>query len=84
MNQITEKMKEMRSLVEDVRRKLDGMCEIYRVNIMGLMLNFQESRQVSERDMRDVVSVADSRLIENSERDNQQENVLNLLNEAAR
>ena len=33
MNQITEKMQEMRSLVnEDVQGKLDGMCEMYRVD----------------------------------------------------
>ena len=83
LNQITDKMQEMRSLVnEDVQRKLDGMCEMYRVDIRGLMLNSQESHQVLERDMRDVVSVVDSRLIEHNERNNQQENVLNLLNEA--
>ena len=76
-------MQEMRSLVnEDVRRKLDGVCEMYRVDVRGLMLNFRESRQVLERDMRDVVSAADSRLIDNNERNNQKENVLGLLNEA--
>ena len=83
LNRITEKMQEMRSLVnEDVQMKLDGMCEMYRVDIRGLMLNFQESRQFSARDMRDVASAVDSRLIENNGRNNQQENVLNLLSEA--
>ena len=35
-NHITEEMQEVRSLVnEDVQRKLDGMCEMYRVDIRG-------------------------------------------------
>ena len=73
----------MRSLVkEDVQRELDGMREMYRVDRRGLVLNFQESHLVLERDMRDVVSVVDSRLIGRNVRNNQQENALNLLNEA--
>ena len=76
-------MQEMRSLVkEDVQRELDGMREMYRVDRRGLVLNFQESHLVLERDMRDVVSVVDSRLIGRNVRNNQQENALNLLNEA--
>ena len=51
-NHITEEMQEVRSLVnEDAQRKLDGMCEMYREDIRGLMLNSQESRKVSEMDM---------------------------------
>ena len=83
-NHITEKMQEVISLVnEDVQRKLDGMCETYTVDVRGLMLEFQESHIVSGRDMGEVASVVDSRLIENNERNNQQENVcvLELLNE---
>ena len=45
------------------------------------MLNFQESRLGLERDMGEVVSVVDSRLIENNGRNNQQENASNLLSE---
>ena len=75
-NYITEKMKEVRSLVnEDVQRKLDGMCEMYRVDIRGLMLNFLESHIVLERDMGEVSSVVGSRLIGKNGRNNQQENV---------
>ena len=51
-NHITEKMQDVRSLVnEDVGRKLDGMYEMYWVDIGGLMLKFQESRIVLEMGM---------------------------------
>ena len=56
-------------------------CEMYRVEIRSLMLNLQEPHQVSEIDMRDVTSVADRRLIENSESNTQKENAPHLLNE---
>ena len=46
------------------------------------MLKFQESRIVSERDMKEVARVVDSRLIENNESNNQQENAANLISEA--
>ena len=46
-NQITEEIQEIRSLVnEDVRMRLGGMCEMYRVDIRGLMLNAKSHAKV--------------------------------------
>ena len=42
MNQIAEGAQEMRLIAnEDVQMKLDGVCEMYRVDIWGLTLNFR-------------------------------------------
>ena len=49
---------------------------MFRVDIGSLMQNLQETQQVSERDIRGVTNDADARLIENNERNNQQENLL--------
>ena len=80
-NQITAKVQELRpAFNEDVQRNLDGACDMYRVEIRGLMLSFQDPYQVSRNNMRDVVSAADSRLIEQWKKRSSR-NVLDLLNE---
>ena len=47
--QITERMQEMGAYIDqDVRGKLNGMCEMFRVDIGSLLTHFQENQQELE------------------------------------
>ena len=82
-SQITERIQEMGAIIKQgVKGGLDVIREMFRVDIGSLMRNLQETQQVSERDIRDVTNDADARLIENNERNNQQENLLKQLSDA--
>ena len=76
-------MQEMGTYIQqDVKGKLVVTCEMFMVDIGSLMSYFQDKQQVSDRDLRNGANAADGRLIENNERNNQQENLLSQLSEA--
>ena len=64
--QITERMQEMGTYIDqDVRNKLNGMCEMPRVDVGGQLANFRERQQELEQCVRNVANAADDRLVEN-------------------
>ena len=66
-------MAEMGSHIgQDVRSKLNGMCEMLRVDIDGQLANSQGKQQELEQRLRNVANAVDGRLLENNNRNNHQ------------
>ena len=73
--QITERMQEMGTYIDqDVKSKLNGVCEMFRVDVGSHLVRSQEKQQELARGIRDVAKAADDRLVENNNRNNHQEN----------
>ena len=67
---------------QDVKEKLDGMCEMFRVDIGSLMSHFQDKKQESDQCLGNVANAVGGRLLENNERNGQEEFLLNKLSDA--
>ena len=70
-------MQEMGACIDqNVRGKLNGMFEMFRVDIGGLVTNSQETQRELEQGIRAVSNAMDGRLIDNNQRNNNQESSL--------
>ena len=80
---ITERMQEMGTIIDqDVRSKLNGACEMFRVDIGSLLTNFQEKQQELDQWIRDVSNAVDGRLLGNNNSNNRQESLLREISDA--
>ena len=81
--QITERIQEMGTYIDqDVRGKMNGMCEMFRVDIGSVLTNFQEKQQELEQCIRDVANAMDGRLVESNRGNSNQESLLGELSDA--
>ena len=67
---------------QDVRIERNGMCEMLRVDIRGQLENPQGRQQELEQCIRVLAGDMDGRLIENNQRSNNQESLLEELSDA--
>ena len=81
--QITARMQEMGTCIDqDVRNKLNGICEMFRVDVGSQLANFRERRQGLEQGIRNVANAVGDRLLENNHRNNIQEKLLKEISDA--